>query len=176
MFFLVLTLKFRENNSVVQNPKTIDINEKVSLAHFILSGCRAVWTSRNRQDPAGQSYCRRGQRPLHHRQRLWVPWDVCGRRSCQGELDDVIEVWPWEQTEPLTFLPAGERHVLHGKEERTLHPLHRRNRRCGEEEGRRKLWRPERTGEHAEPAAGGDGRSRHVFTSTEKNLWKTKSI
>lgn len=68
------------------------------------------------------------------------------------------------------FYPlAGEGHVLHGEEERPMHPVHRRDRRRGEEEGRRELWRPERAGEHAEPAAGGDGRldqrSLHLHTA-----------
>lgn len=52
---------------------------------------------------------------------------------------------------------TGEGYVFNGEEERSLHPLHWWDWCCREEERRRKLWRPEWTGEHPEPTAGGNG-------------------
>lgn len=58
----------------------------------------------------------------------------------------------------LWLASIGERHVQHGQEECSMYPLHRWDRRYRQEAGQGGLWRPERAGEHTEPAAGGDGR------------------
>ena len=93
----------------------------------------------HRQDAAGEGRGRRGQRAVLLDQRLRVRRAV--RRHGRG---------------------ARARPLRTGREQGALHRLHRRARRAGQ--GARAVGhgrRPRRAREHAEPAAGRDGRLRH---------------